>query len=133
MKTKSHFQSQLWTAWTDKTDAFDRPLCSLIQPLIFFSETYGLHTVPTGFITNFANVPRLPLMYLFFGNTAHAAAVMHDWATDADQNPAPWSWSDGLTLFGECMRASGVPIWRRWPMQTGVRVGGWLRKVGIYL
>lgn len=35
--------------------------------------------VPDGFVTDFASVPRLPLVYLKFANRAHQAAVLHDY------------------------------------------------------
>lgn len=35
-------------------------------------------TVPVGFVTDFASVPRLPLTYLIAGNTGHWAATVHD-------------------------------------------------------
>jgi len=37
-----------------------------------------LITVPAGFETDYASVPRLPLMWLIAGDVAHEAAVLHD-------------------------------------------------------
>ena len=34
--------------------------------------------VPAGFVTDFASVPRLPLIYLAYANKAHLAALVHD-------------------------------------------------------
>jgi len=51
----------------------------LLAPLRYQSAVLGtLIEVPTGFLTDFASVPRLPLAYLLAGDTAHEAAVIHD-------------------------------------------------------
>lgn len=51
----------------------------LIKPLIYQSECAGMTiTVPTGFITDLASVPRLPFAYWMAGGTASRAAVIHD-------------------------------------------------------
>lgn len=77
--------------------------------------------VPTGFLTDFASVPR-PLWAIFppFGRYSRAAV-----------------WHDYRYQFGGCSRAQadgeflaimkhlGVPRRQRWPMYLGVRAGGW--------
>ena len=35
--------------------------------------------VPSGYVTDFASVPRLPLVFLVMGDTAHEAAGLHDY------------------------------------------------------
>lgn len=35
--------------------------------------------VPSGFEHDFASVPRLPILYSVFGDSAHVAAVIHDY------------------------------------------------------
>jgi hypothetical protein len=51
----------------------------LIDGLGFYSKKYDLTIyIPTGFITDFASVPRLPLTYLIAGNTGHWEAIGHD-------------------------------------------------------
>ncbi len=76
-------------------------------------------SVPEGFETDFASVPRLPLAYLLTGNTAHRAAVAHDFLSTIR---AERSFADDVFAAG--MRAERVPGWRRWLMYTAVRVGG---------
>lgn len=45
------------------------------EPLTFSSELTGKqYTVPTGFITDFASVPRVPIVYELFGATLHTAS-----------------------------------------------------------
>ena len=75
-------------------------------------------SVPAGFETDLASVPRLPLAYLLAGNTAHQAAVVHDWLIH--QIP----WKQAADVFAEAMEASGVPAWRRGLMWAAVRVHG---------
>jgi hypothetical protein len=53
---------------------------NLTQPLIYRSQILGeTVTVPEGFRTDFASVPRLPLVYLAAGGKGERAAVVHDW------------------------------------------------------
>jgi hypothetical protein len=79
-----------------------------------------VYRVPKGFNTDFASVPRLPFVYLMTGNTAHAAAVVHDflYRTGAETRTI----CDAV--FREAMEVTGVPGWRRNLMWAGVRVGG---------
>jgi hypothetical protein len=79
-----------------------------------------IYRVPKGFNTDFASVPRLPLVYLMTGNTAHAAAVVHDFLYRT--GAAERTLADAV--FREAMEVSGVPAWRRNMMWAGVRVGG---------
>jgi hypothetical protein len=39
----------------------------------------GYLTVPAGFTTDFASVPRVPFAYWLFGNVTHKPAVIHDY------------------------------------------------------
>jgi hypothetical protein len=51
----------------------------LLEPLRYDSAVLGCRlTVPDGFETDFASVPRLPLAYLIAGNRFHAPAAVHD-------------------------------------------------------
>lgn len=81
--------------------------------------------VPAGFVTDFASVPRfLPIAYSLCGDTAHKAAVIHDYLyrmTNKDRRRCDW-------IFRDAMQADGVPGWRRWLMWSGVRIGGWLAR-----
>lgn len=83
--------------------------------------------VPKGFITDFASVPRLPLMYWLAGDTAHMSAVLHDYLCTA-YYPQMMSWRGAADLFREAMIAEGVPAWRRWVMYWAVRLFGEAKK-----
>lgn len=52
----------------------------LLSALAFEDKDGTLWIVPAGFTTDFSSVPRLPIVYLRYGNRAHAPAAVHDWA-----------------------------------------------------
>jgi hypothetical protein len=76
--------------------------------------------LPAGFETDFASVPRVPVAYWLFGDTAHAAAVVHDYLYTTGLFPK----ATADSVFFEAMKASGVPFWRRWWMYEGVHLLG---------
>lgn len=68
--------------------------------------------VPAGFETDYASVPRLPVAYWLTGDTAHAAATVHDYMVQhRTTNSAEWR--DAARVFAEAMRAEQVAPWRR--------------------
>jgi hypothetical protein len=96
---------------------------TILQPLVYMSDlARNTFVVPEGFVTDFASVPRLPLMFLLAGNEAHEAAVVHDWLYSKQDVPR----SQADAIFKEAMGASGEPGWRSWFMWAGVRAGGWM-------
>jgi hypothetical protein len=97
---------------------------TLTKPLIYDSEILDRRiTVPPGFETDFASVPRLPLVYLLYGgDVADEAAVIHDFLYSHGAGLVPRDICDGV--FREAMQAQGVAGWRRWPMWVGVRLFG---------
>ncbi len=91
--------------------------------LIYLDAKGRTWTVPAGYLTDFASVPRLPLMYWLTGDTAHMAAVLHDYLC-SDFVPEAMSWREAADLFREAMQAEGTPAWRRWGMYWAVRLFG---------
>lgn len=93
----------------------------ILKPLVYESPVHGLLIVPSDFETDFASVPRLPLAFLLAGDTCHRAAVIHDWlysvACGLDRAQAD-------AVLREAAAAAGEPLWRRWLVWLGVRVGG---------
>lgn len=95
----------------------------VIDPFVYDSDILGKRvTVPAGFETDLASVPRIPIFYLLFGGASEEAAVIHDYL-----------YSGGIVsravadeVFAEAMKAEGVARWRRGPMWFGVRAFGWL-------
>ena len=78
-------------------------------------------TVPIGFQTDFASVPRFPLIYALLGDTAHEPAVIHDWlyySAIVNREIADNVLYEAMTVFG-------VEDWRRDMIYEGVRAGGW--------
>ncbi len=78
-------------------------------------------TVPTGFFTDFASVPRIGIIYAMLGDTAHEPAVIHDWIYYGAFVPR----QDADSILFEAMGVIGLPWWKRWPIYMGVRAGGW--------
>lgn len=93
----------------------------LCKPLVYESDVAKqTFTVPEGFETDLASVPRLPVVYLLTGDTARAAAVVHDYLYSSRKV----SRKVADAVLREASEVSGVPAWRRWLMWAGVRAGG---------
>jgi hypothetical protein len=72
----SEFMTQLCV---EEVDEF-AGIWALTKPLIYRSDLLGRRlTVPATFQTDFASVPRLPVVYLAAGGRGDRAAVVHDW------------------------------------------------------
>lgn len=92
------------------------------HPFRYQSDLAGLITVPVGFYTDFASVPRfMPIVYACLGDTAHEPAVIHDWLYFSAITIR--AIADAVLL--EAMKAWGMPAWRYYPIWWGVRAGGW--------
>lgn len=99
------------TYWTDCDDG-DEAL-----PL----RCRSCHTVPAGFTTDFASIPRL--FWSVIGHPAGRyaqAAVLHD----SLYRTRSVTRARADALFMEAMAVLGVPAWQRWLMWAAVRVGG---------
>ncbi len=92
----------------------------ITAPLKFKSEITGDIIVPTGFVTDFASVPRLPLVWWLAGATAQKAAVVHDYL----YRKGKYSRKVADRVFREAMQASGLNIVHRNLMYLGVRALG---------
>ena len=103
---------------------FGRARWRLLEPLVFHSEILGPLTVPGGFETDYASVPRLPLTFAIAGDTGHEAGIVHDWLYSLIA--VRRALADAV--FYEALRALGVPGWRCWLMWLAVRLGGWSAK-----
>ncbi len=100
----------------------------VMQPLVYESEVLSRLnpiTVPVGFETDFASVPR-GLWNLFPPDSDYtAAAVVHDWLyrkTAIDRKTCD-------AVFVEAMKACGTKFVKRTIMWAAVRIfGRWARK-----
>jgi hypothetical protein len=94
----------------------------LTRPLVYESDVLDARiTVPQGFRTDFASVPRLPFVYwLYGGDFCDEAATIHDFL----YSRGAVTRAQADAVFREAMRAEGVAAWRAWPMWLGVRLFG---------
>ena len=103
----------------DKIWEIDADLCydsDLVDILI---------TVPKGFQTDFASVPRIPIVYTWFGDRAHREAVIHDYLYKKNSVPIVTK-AIADEIFYEAMKVRGKPFYVRYPMYWGVKLGGGL-------
>lgn len=113
----SRFLSSLQAELVDDSQDWWR----LKSPLVYQSTlAKQIITVPAGFETDFASVPRLPLAFWLTGNTARAAAAVHDYLYSTGQFKR--AMADKVML--EAMAATAVPAWRRHSMYWMVRLFG---------
>lgn len=118
MTGKAEFRSELEAEDYDEQDGIDK----LLTPLLYFSAILGaLVTVPAGFLTDYASVPRLPFAYAILGGKGKKAAVVHDWLYKSQSVERAVADS----VFREALAASGYGAVVRAMFYAGVRVGGW--------
>ena len=102
----------------------------LTPPLQYQSAILGTRIdVPCGYLTDFASVPRWPLLYWWFGNRATAPAAIHDFLTQVHITDR----ATADAIFYEAMEVAKDPAWawQRKVMWAGVRVGGgWAWETG---
>lgn len=102
-------------------DSTDDGQWILTSPLVYQSDVAKqIFTVPKGFKTDLASVPRIPIVYLLCGDTSDEAAVVHDYLYTT--KCVPRDVAD--RVLREASAVTGVPAWRRWMMWAGVRIGG---------
>lgn len=80
--------------------------------------TQEIFTIPAGFTTDLASVPRLPGMFWLFGGKARRAAILHDFLYSTHYPRRRADLVFRMAMEGE------VPTWARWIMWAAVRVGG---------
>ena len=102
-------------------------------PLIYIPDILGKIIVPLGFETDFSSVPRIPIVYMLFGDRAHRESVVHDFLYRKDALPAATR-EQADDVFLEAMKCRGKGFFVRYAMYWGVRSGGWTayhkRKIG---
>lgn len=122
----SQFLTDLEVEEVSDTAAEGRGLWRLTAPLVFRSDlTNETITVPVGFVTDFASVPRVPIAFLLCGDTASKPAALHDWLYTATNGKHPVR--DRATadaILQEAALCEGVPKWRAFMLWAGVRIGG---------
>ncbi|MES2126637.1 MAG: DUF1353 domain-containing protein [Pseudomonadota bacterium] len=99
-----------------------RGIWKVIEPLRYYSAILGREiVVEVDFLTDYASVPRVPFLYWLFGDTTHAAAVIHDWLFHhhevCDETTAN-------LVLREAAASEGISLWRRSGIYLGVAIGG---------
>ncbi len=83
----------------------DENLWKLSSNLIFVDANRKWRIVPTGFVCDFASVPKLPLTtFLFKTADTHKPAVLHDWYCVEQTIPQ----KEADNLFYEALISEGV-------------------------
>ncbi len=100
-----------------------RTVYRLEAPLVYDSGERVI-TVPAGFETDLASVPRLPIVYMMWGDRAHRESVLHDYLYRID-SVTDLPRADCDALFRQAMISRGNPWWIYQPMYWGVWLWGW--------
>jgi hypothetical protein len=110
-------------------DQDGRALYRLLARLVYLSDRFGRRVVPAGFVTNFASVPRLPVVFLVAGGRAEEEATVHDYEYTVREK----SRDDCDAQFLESLQADKpyatelkkpTPKWLAYVMYEGVHLGG---------
>lgn len=119
----SGFLTKLCVELVDQQAHGGRGSWKLMTPLVYQSDVAGLTiTVPPGYTTDFASVPRAPILFLAMGDKGHMAAVIHDWLYTT--KPPIMYRLAADNVFREALIASGMPKDEAEAMYLGVRFGG---------
>lgn len=93
----------------------------LVRPLTYDAGDGRAFTVPAGFITDLASIPRLFHSLIPVNGRHRAAAILHDWLF-VEQ---PMTRAETDALFLRAMEEEGVRWSQRRVMWSAVRLGGW--------
>lgn len=99
----------------------------LIAPLEYQADDGTVYSVPIGFITDLASVPRIPLLFDIFGDRADLATTLHDWLYSIDPVTGRHPVADRETadkLLKEAALSQGCSIEVAEALFLGVRAGG---------
>jgi hypothetical protein len=126
MARKSEFLSELVIELCPGCDG----IWSLKYPLGYYSallksEVWVPPTFPAvKFYTDLASVPRVPLVYEWWGNTVHREAVIHDFLFCKNSIPVV-TFMQANRVMLEAMKAREKPVYIRYPIFWGVVAGGY--------
>jgi hypothetical protein len=119
----SKFLTDLDTKELDSVNSFGEPEHTLLSPLVYQSDLLKTDlTVPTGFVTDFATIPRIPLVFDALGDRGDKAATVHDMLYTAPHGGYTRAQADAV--LKEALIAEGVPSWMAWQFYIGVRMFG---------
>lgn len=92
-----------------------------LNELLVYEGDQQTFTVPVGFVTDFASVPRIFVWLVPAYGAYTKAAILHDHLC----RDAPVRRRDADGIFRRCLREAEVPFIRRWLMWAAVRAGAW--------
>jgi hypothetical protein len=92
----------------------------LVQSIVYRGNV-DTFTVPEGFVTDFASVPRVAVWLIPRFGRYTPAAILHDWLCGPGIREGLISPVDSDGVFRRILRELGVPVVQRWLMWTGVR------------
>jgi len=96
----------------------------LREPLAYYSKTINqIIIIPAGFQTDFSSVPRIPIIYFFYGNRAHREGVLHDYLYRIDSKPVVTE-HIANTIYLEAMKSRSKSWFIRYSIYLGVWIGG---------
>ena len=96
----------------------------LLSPVVYRTDVldYEYITIPAGYATDFASVPRMFWRIFPPSGIYRRAALVHDWL--CDEAPHTCNDRDAAKVFYEAMRDIGVPWVKRKLMYRAVRMFG---------
>lgn len=99
------------------------PVRWAIQTDLRYEGNEEVFTVPRGYITDFASVPRFAMWLVPVYGLYTKVAILHDWFCSYAIVAGLITARDADGIFRRVMREEGVPVLMRWIMWTGVRWG----------
>lgn len=98
-----------------------RQLYRILTPFVYQSDVAGrMITVPDGFVTDLASIPRIALVFRELEGIADMPGVVHDFLYST--GPLPRETCD--QVLKEACLLIGISAWKVWAIYSGVRVGG---------
>jgi hypothetical protein len=95
-------------------------LSPFVVTVVVDGKSY-LIRVPPGFVTDFASVPRIPLVFFLFGGIGDYGAVVHDWLYTTREYPRALC----DAIFEQVLiHIDKTSEFRAGAMHLGVRLGG---------
>ena len=117
------FLTKLDVEQVEDTSNQGRGTWRLTKPLVYRSVFLSrILTVSSGFLTDFASVPRIPFVFDWLGDRGNLAATLHDWMYTAPHPVDTRYVAD--RVFLEALLDQGVPKLAAWFIYIGVRIGG---------
>lgn len=93
----------------------------LIHPFVVDIDGQ-LVRIPSGFVTDYASVPRVPVAYLVAGDKGSKAAVLHDYLYSLGGTQEDKKYADDAFYAG--LRELGIGVVTSWLMYQAVRSFG---------